>query len=106
MRRRWKKKEGGGRPKSSDANKRKATDGCKGKTRGWGWWWGGSLEVESNVALENIFFCQHFSKAEMEVKRKQEEEDRKKRAEEEKVMQVWKHTSCYIRFPQSFHSLV
>lgn len=52
---------------------------------------GGPLEVDGNVALENIFLCQHLSKAEMELKRKQEEEDRKKRAEEEKVMQVWNH---------------
>lgn len=42
----------------------------------------------------------------MELKRKQEEEDRKKRAEEEKVMQVWNHTRCYIPSPQLLHGLV
>lgn len=41
-------------------------------------------------------FSEHFSKAEMELKRKQEEVDRKKREEEEKVMQVW--TSLNVIF--------
>lgn len=55
------------------------------------------MELEGNVTLENKFLCRHFSKAEMESKRKQEEEDRKKRAEEEKVMQVWNHTRCSLK---------
>lgn len=64
-----------------------------------------SVEVKCSVPLENIFLCQHFSKAEMELKRKQEEEDRKKRAEEEKVMQVWNHTRCSLPFLELLHSL-
>lgn len=43
----------------------------------------------------------HFSKAEMELKRKQEEEDRKKRAKEEKVMQVWTINKCSYICPSA-----
>lgn len=49
-----------------------------------------SVVVEVNVRVLKwaFFFCRQFSKAEMELKRKQDEEDRKKRAGEEKALQV------------------
>lgn len=49
------------------------------------------VEVNVRVLKWTFFFCRQFSKAEMELKRKQEEEDRKKRAGEEKAMQVWRY---------------
>lgn len=52
---------------------------------------------ECNVkSMELYIFCwsSHCSKAEMELKRKQEEEGRKKREREEKVMQVWTINKC------------
>lgn len=70
---------------SSGANRRKTTEDCKIRTRE-GVIGGGS---DCNGVTLDIFLSPCFSKAEMELKRKQEEEDRKKRAEEEKVMQVW-----------------